>query len=452
VKNVRQTRLSFIGQTFPLKVLVSYLTFGFVLFLLAPFDWVLTNTTMLVSYFSAVILVFVVGFQVRLKTRTFFALPLNYKQLIIWGTIVAILLLIPTTQLYSGKYPWQFMELLADQTGAYNTYQNRLLNSSSVDRAPIAIFRTLLYPIIFSVLPLIILNWKRLSNLNRICLPLIVSSLLITSLARGTDRETSDLVIFIFTCGLISYFREKNNDRSDLIDRQMIFGKIRLTFVVSVLAISVMVFFYFFVERKLGRYGGDITKVCVGSDQDICITNSALNMAWLGDWGIFAVGITAGYMSAGYYGLSLALDLDFQSTFGTGFSPLISRFYEGITGDSSMYMNSYTYRMRSLGWSDEYTWSTLMVWFANDVGFFGALNILFFLSMLFGASWRDAVLAKDDRAAIVFVMLFEMFVYLPANNQIGQSLDLSFAFLFWLFRWQYMKSRAPQFLNRQLRR
>ena len=92
-------------------------------------------------------------------------------------------------------------------------------------------------------------------------------------------------------------------------------SKTRLALVISVLTILFMFFFYFFVERKLGRYGGVITRVCVGSDQDICITNSAINMVWLGDWGIFALGITAGYMSAGYYGLSLALDLDFQSSY-----------------------------------------------------------------------------------------------------------------------------------------
>ena len=88
------------------------------------------------------------------------------------------------------------------------------------------------------------------------------------------------------------------------------------------------------------------------------------------------------------------MGLDFHSTLFTGFSPLIARFYEGISGDSLMYMSSYTYRLRALGWSDEYAWSTLMIWFANDVGFLGALFVLFFLSVLFGAAWRDAIIAK----------------------------------------------------------
>lgn len=434
----------FHGRTAPLLILVSYLIFGFMLFLIAPFDWMLNNTTIISAYFCAIIFLFIIGFQSRIRKNTHTANPINYKTLIITGTIVAVILVIPTTQLYSGKYPWQFIELLADQTDAYSTYQERLTNSTVVDRAPVAIIRTIFYPLVFAVLPLAILNWPKLRLLERVCAVVVVMCLAVTSLARGTDKETTDLVIFVLACLMIAYFRKKNMSEPNMYgDKKSTSRSKTYLILTAFLFLSVFVF-YFFVERKLGRYGGNITKVCLGSDQDICLTNSAINMSWLGDWGIFALGITAGYMSAGYYGLNLAMDLDFHSTFGTGFSPMITRFYEGLTGDTSMYLHSYTYRMRAFGWSDENAWSTLMVWFANDVGFFGALIVLFLLSMLFGASWRDAVVAKDDRAAIVFVILFVMFIYLPANNQIGQSLDSSFAFLFWLFRWQYMKFRGPR--------
>ena len=144
-------------------------------------------------------------------------------------------------------------------------------------------------------------------------------------------------------------------------------------------------------------------------------------------------------MSQGYYGLGLALGLPFQSTMGIGNSPMIATQYANITGDIETYQRSYTYRMRALGWTDEYQWSTLMVWIANDFSFPGALIVLYFLAAIFGASWRDAVLARDDYAAVVFILFVDLFLYLPANNQLGQSLDTLFTTLFWVSIWQYRK-------------
>jgi hypothetical protein len=437
---VRRSR-SFLGQNLPIQILLVYLIVGFCLYLIAPFNWKLQNTLYVSLYFIAMITVFVVGFKWPMHLAIAQARPVPVKKLVLYGTIAAVVLLIPATQLYSGKYPWQFMELLADQSEAYSRYLERLYSSSQADRAPVAILRTIVHPLVFCVLPLTILNWKKLSWIAKAGAFTVVICMLITSLARGTDRESFDLLVFIGSCWLVNHVRRKNLYDGNVL-RRMSSSKL-LMFLL--LFLGLMVFFlYVFVERKLGRFGGNVTSLCIGSEVDICLTHGAMVAQYLSDWQVFAIGITSGYMSQGYYGLSTAMGLDFQSTWFTGFSPMIARMYESISGDPEMYMNSYTYRLRALGWSDEYAWSTLMIWFANDVGFIGALVVLFMFSYLFGAAWRDAVLARDDRAAIVFVMLFLMFIYLPANNQIGQTLDLSFAFLFWLFRWRYLRAK-PRF-------
>jgi len=140
--------------------------------------------------------------------------------------------------------------------------------------------------------------------------------------------------------------------------------------------------------------------------------------------------------------MSLAMKQDFQSTYGTGSSFLVARLYEAVTGDAEMYKRSYSYRLREFGWSDKYAWTTFMTWLANDVSYPGALILLLFMFYMFGAAWRDAVFASNDRAAIVFCLLFTQMVYLPANNQIGQTLDLTFTLLFWIFMWQKVKILA----------
>jgi hypothetical protein len=432
---------SFVGQNLPIQIVCGYLIIGFCLFLIAPFDWKLQNTWFVTFYFLAILAVFIVGFRWTLRCRVAIPQPVPVKIIIIIGTLATLILLIPATQLYSGKYPWQFMELLADQSEAYSNYQKRILESTQADRAPVALLRTILHPLVFAVLPLTILNWRTLSVYPKLCTLMVVASMLIISLARGTDRETFDLLVFIGSCWMVNHARRKNigiaNVRKGMSSAKLL---LLLTMFLSLMAL----FLFVFVERKLGRFGGNVTSLCIGSEVDICLTHGAMVAEYLSDWQVFAIGITASYMSQGYYGLSTAMSMDFQSTWLTGFSPMIARIYESISGDPEMYMNSYTYRLRTLGWSDEFAWSTLMIWFANDVGFIGALVVLFMFSCLFGAAWRDAVLARDDRAAIVFVMLFLMFIYLPANNQIGQTLDLSFAFLFWLYRWRYLRAK-PRF-------
>jgi hypothetical protein len=429
----------FVGANTPIIILIAYLIFGFILFIFAPFDWHIENGFILNIYFLAIIICSFFGFFISTKNRYYISSPIYYQQLILVGAICSLTLLVPTTLLYSGKYPWQFMDLLANQTDAYIAYQERLRESTVADRGPVALVRSLFLPIIFCVLPLSILHWSRLSLRARLSTVIVVLCSLITSLARGTDRETADLVMISFASWLILYFRNRNDFT---VFAKPVLDRTRRVILTVLLIILMAIVFYVFVERKLGRYGGDFTALCVGSEQDICLSSKFLSSGLIGDWGMFALAITAGYMSQGYYGLQLALGLDFQSTLGTGFSPMIARYYEALSGDQVIYLSSYTYRMRALGWSDEYAWSTLMVWFANDVGFIGALLVLFGLSLLFGASWRDAVRGRDDKAAIVFVLLFIMFVYLPANNQIGQSLDLSFAFLFWLYRWRVTRLKA----------
>ena len=432
----------FLGRLLPVNIIISYIIFGFLLFILAPFDWVINNKFLLTIYVFLIVVITYIGFYVRVKQSTQIAPSVNYKFIILVGAIFSLIVLIPATLLYSGKYPWQFMELIADQAEAYGTYQSRLAESTSADRAPVALLRTIVHPLVFAALPLAILHWRSIAFYHKIAALVLVLCLVIISLARGTDRETADLAIGLITTTMIVYYRKINTSAiAPTTSKQKAKKRPNKVAIVTILSIFMMVVFWFFVERKLGRYGGNYVALCVGSDQDICMSNASGIANVIGDWGAFALGITASYMSAGYYGLNLAMNLPFQSTLGTGFSPMIARYYELFSGDTTLYLNSYTYRMRAMGWSDEYTWSTLMVWFANDVGFFGALVILFGLANLFGASWRDAVRANDDRAAIVFVLMFTTFIYLPANNQIGQTLDLSFAFLFWLFQWQYYKIR-----------
>lgn len=57
------------------------------------------------------------------------------------------------------------------------------------------------------------------------------------------------------------------------------------------------------------------------------------------------------------------------------------------------------------------------------------------LAFLWGRCWLDAVGRNDDRAAIVFCLLFQLFVYVPANNQLAQTFDAYFTLVCWCAYW-----------------
>ena len=150
------------------------------------------------------------------------------------------------------------------------------------------------------------------------------------------------------------------------------------------------------------------------------------------------------YVSQGYYGLSLALRKPFSPTFGLGHSPALMSVYIKLTGDTSLLEETYTARNVSDGWDDDYYWSTMITWFANDVGFSGALLVLGLIGLLWGRSWYAATYGLDDRAAIIFCLITFMMFYFPLNNQVFMTFDGYMTFVIWSLYWLFFRGNRPQ--------
>ena len=332
--------------------------------------------------------------------------------------------------------PWQVLEALRDQNLAYRTMLDRLVETEGT-RAPLALLRAATYPLVFAVVPLGVLHWNRLGWILRVLLLASLASNLVFSILRGTDRETFDAAIAVATAVLIATGRYCVRDRlaiSDLFARPRTFAALAILCVVAAMAVNT------FSDRKALRYGGDLSKVCVG--EQICADPHHPLLRGLQTGGQFTVAMITAYLAQGYYGLSLAINLDFQSTFGFGHSPLAARIYEAATGDTSLYERSYTYRLRDWGWSDENQWSTFFTWIANDIGFPATIPVIALIGWIGGLAWKDAVFAGNDRAAIVFCFFVQMCVYLPANDQIMQTLDAYFAIIVWTAVWIWVRRTA----------
>ncbi|RYF51904.1 MAG: hypothetical protein EOO38_01935 [Cytophagaceae bacterium] len=345
----------------------------------------------------------------------------------------AILLLLPSSITYTGRWPWQVLQALANQKEAYGKLGEQLTETQGA-RGPIIAARTLTAPFVFAVLPLGVIYWRTLTLTQRGLLGMTILSSIIFSILRGTTRELADIVLIGGGAFLVSIYREVSAPA--LLAQRLRKFAVRMAVLVAGVLVALVI-------RTSARAGDIVTAAsgCIGETR-VCVNYDKLPFSIL-PLGVdnFSATIT-GYFAQGYYGLALALRQDFIWTKGVGHSPAIQSLYELMTGDPTLARNSYTNRLISDGWSGEYQWSSLPTWLASDLSFWLVPGALLFIGYLWARSWADATLGKDDRAAVFFCAVTMMIFYFPANNQMMNTLDNYAVLLGWGVAWAITRRNA----------
>jgi hypothetical protein len=417
----------------PLMLVLGYIVLTFALFLSFPINWPIyraADWAWLISYVSLCFLVIGVFTWVGSGGATRVTAPLPYLLVVlVAGAAVAALLLTPSSFAYTGRAPWEVFDALGDQGAAYRRFQQQLLATSG-QRNSIALLRTLAAPLSFAVLPLGILHWRTIGWMGRGAVAVTVLASVIFSILRGTDKEIADLLVIAAAAGFVSLGRNRAlGERGfDLVRR---YWKQALLAIVCVYAAQGL-----FTDRKGERLGGyaSRTAVCANNSQ-ICADLDNPWIAWLPLRQRFGATFFILSTCSGYYGLELALEKPFETSYGVGHSPAALSIYEGLTGDPSLHQRTFTYRNGGDLWPEEYYWSTLITWIANDVGFPGAVIVLAAIGYFWGRWWREAAAGMSDPAAILFVQATMLIFYLPANNQVFASYEGYGVFLGWLAIW-----------------
>lgn len=151
-----------------------------------------------------------------------------------------------------------------------------------------------------------------------------------------------------------------------------------------------------------------------------------------------------GYLSDGYYGLSKALELPFEWTYGVGGSYGLTTVCE-TAFDTQIYEKTYLGRMeqqfRYLGISGTRNWHTIFPWLASDLTFAGTLLFFFIMSYIYAKSWKEVLLYNNSVSYLMFCLLSIMFIFVPANNQIFHGynyiLITIFIFIYWFRKHRY---------------
>ena len=424
----------------PLLLVYGYVVATFALFLIWPINWpifFLSDWTRLIFYVALCFAL--IGGATWLgsagETRVVGPLPMLHLVLI-GGAATSATLLEPSSYAYTGRTIWEIADALRDQGAAYHRLQLQLFTSAGQRNTFVAI-RALMSPLTYAVLPLGIVRWKTIGWSGRTAVAVTVGCSIIFSIMRGTDKEIADLFIIGVSSACVSYGRNRaiGVQGLDLVRR---YWKP---------ALVALIFFSFaqglFTTRKDERLGGrsiSRTEVCANNSQ-ICANLDNPWISWLPERQRFGLTFFILSTCSGYYGLELALEKPFQTSWGVGHSPAALSVYETVTGDPEPHLRTYTYRNGGDRWPEDNYWSTLITWIANDVGFVGALPVLGLIGWLWGRWWREAAAGMSDPAAVLFSIGTMCMVYLPANNQVLASYDGYVVLAVWIAIWLWHRSR-----------
>ncbi len=424
----------------PLALVLAYVISTFILFLIWPINWPIYYA----SHWARLIFYVALCFAV-LGGAAFFGsagasrvtAPLPYATaLLVAGAIAATLLLVPSCFAYTGRGPWEVLDALRDQGAAYRRMQIQLFTTSGQRDALVAA-RALAAPLTYAVLPLGIVRWRTIGLAGRLAIGVAIAASMTFSIMRGTDKEIADLFVIGLAAAFVAFGRTRLLDQRGMAVLRASWKPLLVGFVFLYVAQGL------FTMRKDERLGGYASRTAIcANDSRICANLDNPWISWLPLRQRFGLTVFIMTTCSGYYGLELALEKPFVSSWGVGHSPAALSVYETLTDDPTPHLNTYTWRNGRDHWSDEHYWSTLITWIANDVGFAGALVVLGLIGFLWGKWWREAAAGMSDPAAVLFALATLTIFYLPANNQLLASYDGYTALGGWVVIWLWHRRRA----------
>lgn len=331
------------------------------------------------------------------------------------GLLALLILFIPSVLAYTGQPLEAAAHLLLHPAEAHAQMVE------TVEQSRDARLKVLVAKLIVAPLTILCIPWFAYRILKRdrqlgdwIRFGAVCIFVLGLSIYRGTDKEVFDLLILAGATALI------------VVAQRLRLGwriPVRRVLLICLLlgATSVAIFGF----RKGDRLGVRDTR-CF-SPAPVCFSLSFDSRSPT----LFSKTVVTlwGYATQGYYGLSVALDADFESAYGFGHSrPL--RFLAGKFGFDPP--TTITDQLPQLGWHDRALWSSALAWLANDIPF-GAIPLLLAVVAGFAAlSWKAAVRGSHRLSVVIFAYTFYLLIYLPANLTLAQTGDIYLAYLFWM--------------------
>jgi hypothetical protein len=418
----------------PLKALILFIVIGVFLSFWGPIIYLDYEKLPIAAYMMSFLLLFTMGYVLGLleKNNTIYKEnPLyqdnNLRKILFWVKIS--ILIISFIQFFNlmiaftdGTLNLSITKMGEAYVNAYKDYER---GSGNIHLS--FLIQTLTYIPYLVTLILGAFYFKELPKKYKwLVVFSYLSIVLLETIGHGKQKQLGDMFIFLMIIFILK------SDLTNPYKRKRLFKKI---FIFSLLGVSALVSVLYFRYSALNINASNINdKVHALMHYD---TDNIIFKIF-GDAIGFPLSVFSGYLSQGYYGLSLSMQEPFEWTYFMGNSYSLTVFMQRFLGVPVDFHDTYPYRAALYtGWEDN-KWSTVFAWFAGDFTFVGTLFLFALIAFLYAKVWKEAYLYQNPISIILFSMLTIALLYIPANNQLlhtpGSIIAVFFFLILWIFK------------------
>lgn len=289
------------------------------------------------------------------------------------------------------------------------------------------LIQTLTYPFYLITLILGVYYFKYLPKTYKyLVIFSFISIIVIETIGHGKQKQLGDILVFLSIVTLLKY------NIQDKIIRKKIIKKL---FVFATLGVSLLLLVLYFRYSALNI---DILNINDKIHPLMNIDTEHSIYTIFGNTLGFSLTQFSGYISQGYYGLSLCMQEPFQWTYFVGNSYSVSVLFQRFFDIPIDFHDTYPYRLALHSeWTDN-KWSTVFAWFAGDFTFVGTLFFFSFIGFFYAKVWKESYLFKNPISVLLFVNISIGLLYIPANNQLlhtpGSVISVFLFIIFWIFK------------------
>lgn len=425
---------SFLKTHFPLICFILFSVLSILLFYIGPVDYNVESFTRLVVYLVFVHIGIIVGYLIGFRVVTSSdkssrqfnqkcEMAFSIMAVCYIGTVLAMNLLIGFNPIAGLFNPGQARELWGQKQGTLISY---LSNWSEIFNIPLISF-------CFS-------NWNYISRKTRRITIGLVGLMAINSIATGA-RHSMFVVLFLVIHSLAA---------------ALISGRIKIQIAKSIIIFGILSILIIGVFSRItlarSGYGDETGEYFLegGSAKELeRIAVLRLGTIKSDNWLIQTVPTVllpvalqgASYLGHGYYGLCLALNMDFTGVgFGLGQSSFGNRMIERFLGVDLLKTISYPLRLYAENGYPTTAWSTSYTWLASDFTFSGSIVFLAAMAFIFGACWRRHLSEIDPIASSLVGYIALMFNQLPLIFILQDPVSfICFYGLVIIFWWKFLR-------------
>jgi hypothetical protein len=425
----------------PIKIIVSYLLFTIILYTIGVFEWKTYSPVLFYSLQGLYIVALGSGYYIGINSKK--------RKLVVWNekfntkliTIIIPILLIDIFILLINMFReygygnFDFIGLFNDikfglgnmGAGYEARYQQQLEGGSRVIGGSLFSAFNIIWGFLeLNVILLSIIYFKKFKKWQKVLASICCFEIVIFFVSVGTNIGVFRIVLGILVFFVFRVMQQhlKNYDKSKSFFRKII----------PIVSIAIIISVVYFVSTMRSRGG-----ILYWEQSDYNVGGVGLNRESIlfkifPEFMYIPLISLSSYLTQGYYGFALSLEVPWTPMFGAGCS---LQFVDQIS-ELFVDIGKYTYQYKieqQFGWDSRIQWASAYTWIANDVGHWGVIIILFAIGYLFAITYRESVCSENPFSKMMFYYLLITCIFLPCNFQIIQSLYTLAAFIFCFVAW-----------------